>query len=93
MTDETTTPEGGEMRWVPEGAFVVMPIDDVVALFDHNMASSTRSLMGKHGYKRLIRGYDVDEIQDVIGKLDPVMRERWRKRKEQARKQRRNRNG
>ncbi len=80
MTDEEQ-PQGGQMRWVPDGAFVVIPLDEVVALFGHRMASSTRSLMGKHGYPRLIKGYDVEEVDDVMKKLDPVMRERWRDRK------------
>ena len=80
MTDEEQ-PQGGQMRWVPDGAFVVMPLDDVVALFGHKMASSTRSLMGKHGYPRLIKGYDIEEVKDVTEKLDPVMLERWRDRK------------
>ena len=80
MTDEEQ-PQGGQMRWVPDGAFVVIPLDDVVAVFGHRMASSTRSLMGKHGYPRLIKGYDVEEVDDVMQKLDPVMRERWRDRK------------
>jgi hypothetical protein len=80
MTDEEQ-PQGGQMRWVPDGAFVVIPLDDVVAVFGHRMASSTRSLMGKHGYPRLIKGYDVEEVDDVMKKLDPVMRERWRDRK------------
>lgn len=83
MTDKEQ-PQGGQMRWVPDGAFVVMPLAEVVALFGHKMASSTRSLMGKHGYPRLIKGYDIEEVDDVMGKLDPVMRERWRDRKRQA---------
>lgn len=82
MTDKEQ-PQGGQMRWVPDGAFVVMPLAEVVALFGHKMASSTRSLMGKHGYPRLIKGYDIEEVDDVMGKLDPVMRERWRDRKRQ----------
>lgn len=77
MTDKEQ-PQGGQMRWVPDGAFVVMPLDEVVALFGHEMSSSTRSLMGKHGYPRLIKGYDVDEVNEVMGKLDPVMLQRWR---------------
>jgi hypothetical protein len=80
MTDEEQ-PQGGQMRWVPDGAFVVMPLAEVVALFGHKMASSTRSLMGKHGYPRLIKGWDVEEVDEVMQNLDPVMRERWRDRK------------
>jgi hypothetical protein len=78
---EDEQPQGGQMRWVPDGAFVVMPLADVVALFGHKMASSTRSLMGKHGYPTLIKGYDVEEVKHVSEKLDPTMLERWRERK------------
>jgi hypothetical protein len=80
MTDKEQ-PQGGQMRWVPDGAFVVMPLDEVVRLFGHRMASSTRSLMGKHGYPRLIKGYDVEEVKEVTDRLDPTMLERWRERK------------
>ena len=82
MTDKVQR-QGGQMRWVPDGAFVVMPLDEVVRLFGHKMASSTRSLMGKHGYPRLIKGYDVEEVKEVTDRLDPTMLERWRERKRQ----------
>ena len=79
MTDERNDPGPGEMKWVPEGAYVVYSVDDVVAMFGHSDAASTRSFMNKYGYPRMIRGWPVEEVEYVLQKRDPDMVEHWRR--------------
>lgn len=70
------------MRWCPTGAYVVYPIDKVVELFDHLDPASTRSYMGKHGYPRMIKGWAVEDVKEVLDQRDPELVAIWRDRKQ-----------
>jgi hypothetical protein len=79
MTEET--PTSGEQRWVPEGAYVVYPIDHVGDLFGYKDRATTRGMMSRHGYPRQVAGWPVEEVEFVLGERDPRMVEIWRDRK------------
>lgn len=80
VTEPKRNPGHGVMKWVPEGAYVVYPVDLVVAMFGHKDDHSTRGMMAKRGYT-MVRGWPVDEVEWVLEHRDPGMVQAWRDRK------------
>lgn len=69
------------MQWVPEGACVMFPQHVVVEMFGHDSARSTSSMMSRAEYGTMVKGWLVDEVNEVLGKRDPKLVEQWRLRK------------
>lgn len=81
MTEQSNDPGPGEMKWVPEGAYIVYPVADVVAMFGHQDARSTRSVMTSQNGYTMVKGWPVDEVEWVLRNRDPRMLVHWRNRR------------